>query len=111
MIRKLFETLAESGVNVYFPAKKTGKCTEPYAVIKEEKTVPGTTGRSVTSHFTVSVIVPLDNYRLLSTMEKNIISILKKTPFKYRGTEERQSDDEINAYIRDLSYTVIKRNL
>ena len=111
MIKKLFDLIESCGVKAFFPAKKTGKCTEPYAVVKEEKTVSGVTGKSVTGYFTVSVIAPVESYSSLGIAEKNIKAVLKNSPFKFCGSEDRRSDEDIGAYIRDLSYTATKRNL
>lgn len=109
MVRKLFDLIQSSGTNVYLPAKKTGKCTEPYAVVKEEKTELNATGKSAVVYFTVSIIVPLENYALLSDMESRIKSHLKDSSFKFKGSANRESDGDTDAYIRDLSYTAVKR--
>ena len=109
MIKKLFTVLEGAGIEVYMPAKKTGKCASPYAVIKEEKTELNATGKSVSIFFSVSVVVPLDSYGMLDEADRKVKSALKGSAFKFQGNSDEESDGEIGGYIRKLIYTAKKR--
>lgn len=111
MIKKLFSYIKSTGTDVYLPAKKTGKCTSPYAVVKEEKSEISFTGKSVYTYFSVTVIVPIENYGLLDDVCIKIRRALKNTPFKFFESKDDESGDDFNGYKRTLTFRTLKSAL
>ena len=108
MIKKLFSYIKNSGVDVYMPAKKTGKCISPYAVVNEEKTELSQSDKSSYVYFSVTVAAPIENYSALDAISANIKSALRGTTFKFMGSKTANTDGSENAYKRILTYRSIK---
>ena len=108
MIKKLFAYLKNAEIDTYLPARKDGKCTSPYAVINEEKSEPGLTGRCLYTYFTVTVVAPADNYSALDQTVSKVRSALKGTQFRFDGSESAEVNENIQGYCRVLNYRVIK---
>lgn len=107
MIKKLFSYLKSSGIDVYLPSKKTGKCTAPYVVVNEEKCAISQTGRSIYTYFSVSVIAPLEDYASLEETVSKVKASLKGTAFKFFGSEADNGGDT-DGYKRTLTYRGLK---
>ena len=108
MVIRLFNTLKDSGFDVYFPAKKPGKCTSPYIVVKEEKAEVGITGKSLCTHFSVIVVTPVDNYNSLSETISQVKGALKNSPFKFLSSETDEVNDD-DGYVGTMTYQAIKK--
>lgn len=108
MIKKLFSNLKSGGVDVYLPAKKTGKCTSAYAVVNEDKCELSASGRSSYTYFSVTVIAPLEDYASLDEISARVKASLKGTAFKFFGSEAEDAGGGANGYKRILKYRVIK---
>lgn len=108
MIKKLFSHLKSAGIDVYLPAKKSGKCTDAYAVVKEEKSEMSLTGKSVYTYFSVIAIAPLENYNSLEEITAKIKRALKGTAFKFFESNDADSGDDFSGYKRILTYRTLK---
>lgn len=108
-VKKLFNLIKESGVEAYLPAKKTGKCTDVYAVVSREASLPTVTGRGLGVSFTVKIAAPLDRYGDLCEAETKIMSALAETPFKFEGSGGDEVDGENGAYVRTLTFSAFRR--
>ncbi len=108
MIKKLFSYLKSAGIDVYLPAKKSGKCTAAYAVVKEEKSEMSLTGKSVYTYFSVTVIAPLENYNSLEELCSKVKCALKNTSFKFCESSDAESGDDFSGYKRILTYRTLK---
>ena len=108
MIKKLFSYIKNCGVDVYMPAKKTGKCTSPYAVVNEEKSELSQSGKSSYIYFSVTVIAPLEDYSSLDEVSAKVKSSLKGTAFRFMGSETSEAGGSENGYKRKLLYRIIK---
>lgn len=108
MIKKLFSYLKSSGIDVYLPAKKTGKCTSPYAVINQDKSEISRTGRGLYVYYSVSVIVPLTDYNALEELTAKVRNVLKNTSFKFYGSETKVAGKDYDGYKRTLTYRILK---
>lgn len=108
MIKKLFSYLKDAGIDTYLPAKKNGKCTHPYAVVDEEESIPGLTGRCIHSHYTVTVVVPLERFALLDETSGKVKAALKGTSFRFDGNGGTTANENTGGYSRVLNYRVIK---
>ena len=108
MVKKLFKKLKDNGFDVYFPAKKPGKCTTPYIVVKEEKAEVGITGKSLCTRFSVIVVAPGDNYNLLGETLSQVKAALKNSPFKFLSSETDEVKDD-DGYVSTMTYQTIKK--
>ena len=108
MIKKLFSYLKNAGIDTYLPAKKTGKCTHPYAVIEEDGCEPGLTGRCIHSRYTVTVVAPLESYAMLDETSNKAKAALRGTAFRFDGSEATTTNENNDSYSRVLNYRVIK---
>ena len=73
MFNEIYNTLKAADINVYMPAIKQGKCTEPFCVV----TNGATDGSDVIVD--VEVYVPVEKYSLLETTVNSIITALEST--------------------------------
>lgn len=108
MIKKLFSYINDGGVDVYLPAKKTGKCTSAYAVVNEEKCELSPSGKSAYTYFSVTVIAPLEEYGALDEVSARVKASLKGTAFKFFGSEAESAGGDANGYKRIMIYRAIK---
>ncbi len=108
MIKKLFSHVEGKGVEVYLPAKKTGKCTSAYAVVSEDKTELSRTGRGLYTYFNVTVVAPLSNYASLDETAAAVKSALKGTAFTFCESKAADGGADEEGYKRILTYRVLK---
>lgn len=109
MIKKLYALLKQGGVKVYLSGKKFGKCTSPYAVVKEEKSQLSATGKALCVYFSVTAVAPIENYGALEETGIKIRKALSASSFKLIESADDEADGDLNGYIRKFTYFAYKK--
>lgn len=73
----IFTTLTEKGIDVYPPATKTGECTSPYVVIKDEGVSKFQQYSSTVNYYSLLCYVPKGDYSTLKPFVDQIKGIAK----------------------------------
>lgn len=108
MIKKLFSLIESKGIEVYMPAKKTGKCASAYAVVKEEKSELCHTGRGINTYFAITIVAPLSNYASLEETTAAVKAALKGSAFTFCSSKAEGDGADEEGYKRVLTYRVLK---
>lgn len=111
MWKKAYEALKSSGIQVYSPAQKQGKCTSPYVVLYDAGQAAGHAKKTAHAYLEAAVHVPLGRYSLLDTVKKQVAAALRLENLSRTGQESAVTiDEDTNAVVLRMQFGGIKRN-
>lgn len=99
--------LQKNGVEVYFPAQKTGECLSPYVVVKDASTSKYLELSSTVTYYDLMCYVPKDHFSELELFVKKIKGIMKGlVPMIQPTYSETPSfyDDSLKAHMISVQY-------
>ena len=105
----IFSTLSDNGIEVYPPATRNGKCTNPYVVLKKGGSNKIFGYSSKRDYYLFMLYVPRTQYSILSDFEAAVKSILDVPPLypmimPTGETENDYYDDNLDAHLRMFTY-------
>ena len=107
ILKNIYDTIKESGMDVYFPSQHKGECTKPYVVIKSEDVTIPLTVSSERPIYTIICYVPQNRYSNLEDMIFELKQTLKKMYpiIMYVGNETASFyDADVNAHMKSFQY-------
>lgn len=111
MWKRAYEALKQSGIAVFSPAQKQGKCVSPYVVLYDAGQAAGRSQKTAHAYLTAAVHVPLGRYSMLSTVKKQVAAALRTAHITRTGEEDAVSiDEDASAAVLRMQFGGIKRN-
>ena len=104
--------LKESGLDVFSPGIKTGDCTSPYIVVKNDGLTEHTTFSSDIELYAVMCYVPKQNYSMLEPLVQKVKKVMKglEPMIKPYGSQTSSYYDEsIKAHMVSIEYKNYKK--
>lgn len=110
----MFETLSNSGFEVYPPATKVGECKSPYIVLKEDGSSQINNYSSERVYYRILLYVPRNMYSQLTVLESEVRKVLDDELYPLilpTGQSDPDFyDDNYNAHMRAFFYRNNRRN-
>lgn len=73
----IYKHLSTNGVDVYTPGQKTGECTSPYTVVKDEGTTQVNSFSSTQTLYDIMCYVPKNKFTYLGQYVEQVKEIMK----------------------------------
>ena len=108
----IFTYLKKSGFDVYSPGMKTGECTSPYVVVKNDGSSKHASFSTDTDFYAVMCYVPRDAYSKLEPMIQSVKKAMKELePMLFPcGTQSPSYyDDTYKAHMISIEYKNYKK--
>lgn len=106
----IFDTLKESGIDVYAPDTHKGKCISPYVVLKKVSANQFVKYSTQLAYYDI-LCYAKNHTECISFMEK-VKSVMKKVQFHVMPTMNETEpffDDTVNAYMGSVEYRNYRR--
>lgn len=111
MWKRAYEALKQSGIAVFSPAQKQGKCVSPYVVLYDAGQSTGRSKKTAHAYLEAAIYVPLGRYSMLDTVKKQVAVALRIENLSRTGEEDAVSiDKDVNAVVLRMQFCGIKRN-
>lgn len=110
-MKRIYTTLKESGLDVYFSGQHKGLCKTPYVVVKESNQSPelGTRviGRRIVD---IMIYIPIGSYIAIESYREKVKRALLNSSFlRYTGFETPIIiEEDIKAYSTSFEYEIMK---
>ena len=106
----IFDTLKESGIDVYAPDTHKGKCISPYVVLKKVSANQFVKYSTQLAYYDI-LCYAKNHTECISLMEK-VKLVMKKVQFHVMPTMNETEpffDDTVNAYMASIEYRNYRR--
>ncbi len=108
----LYQHLKDNGFDVYMPAIKSGECTSPYIVIKNDGGTKHSSFSSNVDLYSIMCYVPKQSYSKLEPLVQSVKTAMKDlVPLFHPNGQETPSyyDDSVKAHMVSIEYKNYKK--
>lgn len=108
----IFSHLQKAGFDVYSPGIKTGECTSPYLVVKNDGSSKHVSFSTDVDLYAVMCYVPKDKYSALEPLVqkvKNSMKELEPMIKPYGSQTPSYHDDSVKAHMISIEYKNYKK--
>lgn len=111
-LQDLYRHLKSKGFDVYFPGIKSGECTKPYIVIKNDGGTKHTSFSTNVDLYSIMCYVPKQSYSKLEPYVMSVKMAMKEIiPLFHEHGQETPSyyDDSVKAHMVSIEYRNYKK--